>query len=292
MRRLHVAVIVKSTANYDARECRNMGHWSYAVDEFSWDFIPLGKGKVIDTVDYKARGYDLIFVEDGGSYPDFRGDAIPNVFYSIDSTLSDKHHYLPRLEQARKADLVLVDHDQLERFEPCGKPVRRFLYAVNDHLFYPREKSIDVNFQCGGGSPERAAMRVKLNAICKAHGWSYRSGTAPLAEYAENMGRSKVVVVIPRTPTNRPHRLRDAQSCGASILSASLPDVSGEVLREGIDYYPLESHRSIEEWLTELVGFDGCWETQAAHNQQVSQAHTWTARSRELRLLLSQELGI
>lgn len=302
MKLLHIAVIVKSTLNYDARDCRNMGHFSYEVPEFTWEFIAPGKGVTLDTAELKTRGFDLIFVEDGGSYPDFRGNAIPNVFYSIDSTLSDDHHFAPRFDQARKADLVLVDHDRLERFEPCGRPVRRLLYAVNDKLFYPRAKTIDVNFQCGGGGgPERAAMRIKLDGICKANGWSYRSGTSPLAEYAETMGRSKVVVVVPRTPTNRPHRVYDALASGAWVLSPELPyvDVQDAWLRPDYEYASLSEGADLKEQLKYYViedEWEGDDEVGLLGNEdltkRIRRGVSWSTRAAELRQMLSQELGL
>ena len=40
---LRVAVIVKNTPASFERDRRNMGMWSYPVDEFTWDFFALGK---------------------------------------------------------------------------------------------------------------------------------------------------------------------------------------------------------------------------------------------------------
>jgi hypothetical protein len=286
MKPIHVAVIIKDRPGTRERERRNMGMWSYAVDSFTWDFIAPGKGTTISTRDLKAKGFDLIFHEDGGAWAEYSGRAIPVVFYSIDSTLSEEYHFRPRFAQACQADLVLVDHDRLERFEPSGRPVRRLLYCVNDRLFYPREKTLDVDFQCGG-TPERARLRVQLSELCKAHGWSYRSGVAPLEDYAAAMGAAKVVVVLPRTPRNRPHRVYDAMACGAAVLSAPLPDIQEERLFAGRDYTPLS-----EDLDTQLAAVLGWMPHLVSAGNGFIQQHTWSTRARELRTLLAKELGL
>lgn len=289
-RPLHVAVIVKDRPGTRERERRNMGMFSYAVNEFTWDFIAPGKGTTISTRALKALGFDLIFHEDGGAWAEYSGRAIPVVFYSIDSTLTEEYHYTPRFAQACKADLVLVDHDRLERFEQTGHPVRRLLYCVNEKLFYPREKTLDVDFQCSG-TPERARLRVQLSELCKAHGWSYKSGVAPLEDYAAAMGAAKVVIVLPRTPRNRPHRVYDAIACGAAVLSALLPEVSEENLHPLQDYGVFDDSAVLASDLSMMLHAH-YQELIPATSQSFIQQHTWSTRAGELRALLSKELGI
>jgi hypothetical protein len=87
-----------------------MGYWSYAVPEFEWDHFPHAD----ERVDLgKFKDYDLIFHEDAGfcTY-DNRHAGPPVAFLAIDSTLTEAH-YLKRLEQAKQANLVLVDHDKV-----------------------------------------------------------------------------------------------------------------------------------------------------------------------------------
>lgn len=289
VRSLRVAVIVKDTPNAYARDCRNMGLFSYAVDEFSWDFHPIGKGKTLSTRQYKAHGYDLLLIEDGGSYPDIRGSDIPVVFYAIDSTLSETNHFQPRLEQAKKADLVLIDHDRLERFAACGKPVRRLSYCVNDKLFHPDAKTIDVSFNCGG-SPERGRMRTLLHDMTRAHGLSYVSGAIGLEHYAHNLNRAKVVVNVPRNPSNRPHRVFDALASGAALITTPLPDVSGECRKPGLHY--LEADADTIPELARILVENMTWQLPATMGYEWVQQHTWRARARELRRMLNEELGI
>lgn len=288
---LHVALIVKNTPASFERDARNMGIFSYAIPEFTWQHLAPGKGATLDTRVLKAQGFDLVFHEDGGAWCDYVGGAIPVVYYSIDSTLSEEFHFKPRLEQAKKADLVLIDHDRLERFEPCGKPVRRLSYAVNDLLFRPAErKDIDLCFHCGG-SAERGMMRALLHEFCKARGYRYVSGAVGLSEYADHMSRAKVVVNLPRNPTNRPHRVFDALSSGAALVTTPIPEVSGEVRRAG-QHYLETTLECIAEKVAVLID-NQTWQLLGIGGQElVSQRHTWAVRARELREMLKLELSV
>ena len=286
---LHVAVIVKPTANWNARDGRNMGWWSYPTEHFTWEFIPLGKGKCIDTREYKTHGFDLIWHEDGGSWADYVGGAIPTAYYAIDSTLSYESHYLARKEQAAKADIVFVDHDDLDRFRNGNQRVLRASYCVNEKLFHPDAKTIDVSFNCGG-SPERGRMRTLLHDMTRMHGLSYVSGAIGLDAYAHNLNRAKVVVNVPRNPSNRPHRVFDALASGAALITTPLPDVSGECRKPGLHY--LEADANAIPELARILVENMTWQLPATMGYEWVQQHTWRARARELRQLLSQELGI
>src|SRR5262245_34298610 len=105
-----------------------MGAFSYPVPEFEWKHFSLGKGFDCDTRQFKEQGFDLIFHEDGGNYGNYTHRAIPIVYHAIDSTLSEDNHYSPRFIQAQKSDLILVDHDRLERFNIGGVPTMRWAY--------------------------------------------------------------------------------------------------------------------------------------------------------------------
>lgn len=291
MRPLHVLVVVKNTPASFERENKNVGYFSYAVPEFTWDYCAPGKDATLDTKSIAQQGYDLIFHIDGGAWCDYIGGALPICYYCIDSTLSDPFHFQPRFEQAKKADLVLIDHDKLERFEPCGKPVRRLSYAVNDKLFKPStHKDIDLCFHCGG-SAERGMMRALLHDFSKERGYSYVSGAVSLSDYAEHMNRAKVVVNLPRTPTNRPHRTFDAMSSGAALVTTALPDVSGEVRRAG-QHYLETSLECIAEKAAVLLD-NGTWQLLGIGGQElVQQRHTWAVRAKELRELIRCEWSL
>ena len=288
MKPLRAALIVKNTPSSFEREQKNVGYFSYPVPEFTWEYFSPGKGISVELDAFKRAGFDFVMHIDGGNWCAYTNRTIPVVYYSIDSTLSETHHFAPRLEQASRADLVLVDHDDLERFKPGGKSVRRWLYCVNDRVFYPREKTLDVDFQCGG-SAERSKMRVYLSDLCKARGLSYKSGVAPLADYAENMGAAKVVVVLPRTPTNRPHRVYDAGASSAAILTAPLPFIEGEFsefIRKNM--FTFHNERELEELVVDLT--PTMW-AEPFHTEIMTR-HTWATRAAELRAILAEELKL
>jgi glycosyltransferase involved in cell wall biosynthesis len=219
---------------------------------------------------------------------------------SIDSTLSDTH-YQERLKQGSMADMILVDHDKLERFKVGKKPVRRLNYCVNDHLFKPLEKTIDVNFHCGSGARkgypggnERNELRAQLDGICKELGLSYVSGVLGLPEYAEAMGRSKVVVNLPRTPINRPHRVFDAMAAGACLLTAPIPYIiEDKLFGNEFKYFDQKVYDDLEPVLWGLFKGSGLWTiySEKGYNT-VMDYHTWSIRAQQLRQILSEELGL
>jgi len=222
---------------------------------------------------------------------------------SIDSTLSDQH-YTERLKQGSMADMILVDHDKLERFKVSGKPVRRLTYCVNDHLFKPLEKTVDVSFHCGSGAHkgypggnERNELRAKLGEICKELELSYASGVLGLPEYAAALGHSKVVVNLPRTPINRPHRVFDAMAAGAYLINhGALPYIEEDKipLYDTLLISPFETAdelKSIIEWLP--FDTNSYWDVRSNLAKSfIYTNHTWSIRSQQLRQILSEELGL
>ena len=296
MKPLNIALIIKGSASNYERSNRNMGYWSYPVEQFTWQHFYLGDPFRVER--RRFRDFDLVFMEDGGNYGSFSGSGPPVVYLIIDSTLSDAH-YKVRLEQAKHADLVLVDHDRLERFRSSGKPVRRLAYCVNDNVFKPLEKELDITFHCGTGARkgmpggvERTALRQELDRITKDAGYSFRSGALGLQEYAANMGKSKVVVNWPRTPINRPHRVFDAMACGACLLTGELPQIPEDRLIEGWHYVEFEDGEELPLAFRILLDRQG-WQKIAENGLRlVQQYHTWRVRARELREMLSKDLGL
>lgn len=293
MKLLKVAVIVKNSPAAFQREHRQMGQWSYPVEEFTWDFFFPGKQFALSTRRFQQMGYDLIFHEDGGAWGDYMHDAIPVIYNAIDSTLTDDHHYLPRLRQAQRANMVLVDHDQLERFSSC-ELVYRFSYCVNDHVFHPNGKSRanDIAYHCNGKDNGRAEVRDKLNQLAAAHDWTYRSGMLPLNDYAASFAASKIAVNVPRNNANRPHRVFDVMATGTCLLTAPIPSVSDEPRDECQHYVTFDGVDMLESALMWLLD-TGEWERIGLDSYLlVRQHHTWAVRAKQLRQLLAEELGI
>lgn len=293
MNPLPVAVIVKQSSAAFERNVRMMGMWSYPVPEFTWDFIAPGKQFIMDTRSLAGK-YAVIFHEDGGCWGTYRNHALPIIYYVIDSTLSRENHYLPRYEQARQSDLVLVDHDLLGRFEGTKKPVKRLSYCVNDHVFkdYGHEKDTDIVFHCSRADNGRGEIRNALHGLAVRYGYTYRSGTLPLIEYAQSMNRAKIVVNVPRTWQNRPHRVFDAMACRAALLTAPIPEVSDEFREPGIHYETFVAENTLEAALDFMLS-DGSWQPVAeAGYELVQKSYTWAVRAKELRELIHCQFGV
>src|SRR5690606_12639874 len=98
----------------------------------------------------------------------------------------------------------------------------------------------------------------------------------------------RVVINLPQTPMNRPHRVLDAMASGAALLTGVLPEVSGEDLQEGWHY---EHFKDDEEcrWALDWL-LSGNWsETANLGYREVMERHTWAARSRQLIDLLQSK---
>ena len=298
MKPLRVALFVKGTPSGFEREMRNMGWWSYPVPEFTWQHFNLAGGR--NEARSRFQNYDLIFLEDlSGNAGILTGNGGPPVTYlSIDSTLSEKA-YQDRLDKARMADLILVDHDQPSRFRINGRRAKRLDYCINDHVFKPLEKTLDMSFHCGSGSSrgqpggtERVELRQYLHEIHIGHGYSFRSGAMGLPEYAESMGHSKVIINWPRVPGNRSHRVLDAMACRACLVTGTIPNIPEDKLERDMHYIAFDKKEELPYLLESLFAEDRWQEIADNGYKLVMENHTWAIRARELRELLEKELRL
>lgn len=309
MKKLKVALLIKNKPAPKARSARNVGYWSYAVDEFKWTHFWQGKrGFSWDTRDYQKAGFDLVFHEDAGNWgvyqPEmrFNGEykgrgAIPVVYFSVDSTLTDQH-FRERLEQGKQADLVLLDHDRPERFAGC-RVVRQWNYCVNDRAAkdYDLEKTVDVAFHCSGGAPgreSRAEVRNLLHEWASEWEYIYRSGVVrgSFGDYARAMNQAKIVVNQPRTPINRPHRIFDAMACRACLVTKPIPQVEGDMIVSGQHYIEAADNRDLLCRLKALLDTKSWRGIADAGHTLVMEKHTWAVRAKQLREILHEELGL
>lgn len=313
MKQLKIALICKNE-NSKKRDDRSMGYFSYDVPEFTWEHFTPGKNFNIDTFALYDKGFDLIFHEDYpyGVYDYDSGSALPIVFLSIDSTLSPEH-FSARLQQARRSNLLLVDHDDITRFtktKDYTNPVKRFPntyqfpYCVNDKVFYRdnRERTVDIAYHCSSsahaGIEQRKHIRQLLHDLSVKHNWNYRSGVLPLDQYAESFRTSKIVVNQSRTLTNRPHRIFDAMACGACVVTSPLPELESDQLMKHFDYVEFDSDDILEKQIyINLNGKgvdDSSYYDTIANNgyNTVMQNHTWSIRAKQLREIINKEFGI
>jgi len=287
---IRVALVCKaSSPGALATDDRQMGWWSYPVPEFTWHHVPVGKPYSIDTRKWE-RWLDLVVVEDVSVKGRFTG-PLPTTYLVFDSTLSDGH-YRSRLENARQADLVLLDHDRLGRFAGLGQSLARFNYCVNDRLFFARglERTLDVSFHCNRGGPSdgyRKKVGVFLAQFCAAEGLTYCGETISPQEYALSLARSKITVSWPRTPLNRPHRTFDAMASDACLVTGPLPYVEGDDVVAGHHYAEFHDVRELGDVILSLLA-NGRYKGIAANGRQLVHAqHTWRVRAQQLHSLIA-----
>jgi hypothetical protein len=297
MKKLCVALIVKNTPRAFERERRNMGWWSYPVPQLEWKHYTGFQHKIELSA---FRDYDLVFHEDGGNFAEYIKtlDDPPVVYMSFDDTLSTDH-FEQRVRQAEQADLVLVDHGPLEWFRWHCKRVRRWPYCVNDRLFLPHEKEIDISYNCGiglqkgmPGAEKRHAIGEFLQSESEKRGYTLSRGGLDIVEYAEMLGKSRVVVNWPRTSINRPHRVFDSMAAGAALCTGAIPILIEDKLQINKDYVWYKNDMELSERLKWLICESHWVEIAAAGYECVMHNHTWRTRAMQLRRILFDELGI
>jgi hypothetical protein len=285
-------LVVKPSKGNFHREGRGRGFFSYPVPEFTWEHTYLGSFGSFNTQVWADQGFDVVVQDDGSNWGEFYG-PLPLVFNVVDSTLSEAYHYVPRIKHAKQFDLVLLDHDRLDRFPNS----RRLSHCVNDRVFKPTtgERDIDISFHCASskvGDGTRRKVRLLLNSYTKEAGLVYASGAKGLQEYATNMGRSKIVVNWPRVPSNRPHRVFDTMAAGACLVTGPLPEVSDEERIAGWHYFQVESWEDVPDVCEELIN-TGLWKVVAARGYDLAmERYTWAVKAKELRAMMSEVLGI
>lgn len=287
MKPLNVALVVKhSSTSVLERDCRNMGYWSYPVPEFEWTHFDGFDASILNE-------FDVVIQEDAGPKR-YSGLRKPLVYVAIDSTLSPDH-LNARLPRAGNANLILVDHGPLDDFYQLNIPTLRWNYCVNDHLMkeYGEDRDIDVSFLCGGrNSPERKRLREILSKYCEERDLTFASGVLHPTDYARAMARSKIVVNWPRSPRNRPHRVFDALACGACLVTGPLPDVPGDNLLSGRDYFEVGEIEEVTGAIDNLFELNDWIAMGQRGKKTVMRYHTWAIRARQLRDILESELGL
>lgn len=264
------------------------GWWSYPVDEFKWVQLKVPRDNFIVDMQQINPTPDLVVLDDW-IYGQFKNLKTPLAYAIVDSARSLAQLERNR-EQARFADLLLIDSDDLSKFKPWGKPARRFAYAVNEHLFMPREKVYDVAFLCWLTDERRAMQRI-VKEICQKHGWSFVTGAYDWRDYARFLSSAKAVVHLPHVKAARSWRVFDVMASRGALLTMTLPDVSGDGLIAGTHYRTYNNAASLESELMYLLN-DGHYEQIGmAGYQHVIEHHTWRIRAAQLRQIVYEVFG-
>jgi len=295
-------------------EARIDGLFSYEVPQFVVKHFPVKKGFTQDL--HALRDHDVVFWDDG-KYKDYAGFTPeehtgyvpPVVMYALYPTLTNGHFQRRAARAINHADLILVDHDDMERWTwRNGIHARRLAYATNERYYRDRGlvKDVDVGFYCVyGWNKERPALDRWMAGYCKQRGWSYKSthGESVGTKYAELLARTKCVVHLNRTLNTRPPRIFDAAASGCCFVGSTMPVVSGECWEAGVNYLGFDWPCSevYEEWtpgdvpvytendcvaLAKCLDWaleDGGWRKVAERAKAyVLACHTWERRAVEL----------
>lgn len=261
------------------------GWWSYPVDEFQWTALKVTRNNFIVDMQTIEPQPDLVVLDDW-IWGEFKNLKTPLAYVIVDSARSAAQFERNRI-QARFADLILSDSDDLWRFKAWGKPARRFAYAVNEQLFMPRDKVYDVAFLCWP-TDDRRIVQEWCDDICKRHNWRFLTGKYEWQLYAQALSSAKVIVHRSYVKAARSWRVFDVMACRGCLLSSPLPDVSGDGLIAGEHYRTYNNAASLESELIYLLN-DGRWEQiGAAGYRHVMENHTWRIRAAQLRETLRE----
>ena len=262
------------------------GWWSYPVPEFTWNVLKVQPSGFVATPN--IQGVDLIMLEDWIFGKIYKGGR-PMVYWIIDSARSDEQ-LAKNVQQARQADLVLIDSDRTEKFYQLTQPVRRMAYAVNEQVYHPHAKHYDVAFLCWP-TPERRKMHDMVHEICERRGWSLLSGTYDNRSYADALGLSRVVVHKSHVEQARSWRVFDVMATKSCLLTNPIPLIDGDGIRPNEHYAEYYDAEDLEYKLEALVS--GGWEPMAETGyQHVMAHHTWATRAKELRQMIFEELHL
>ena len=283
MKPLRVLLIHRDNDNY-----RNLtGWWSYPVPEFTWQAARVPAINFSVKVDPQL--FDLIVLDDW-IFGNVEANHVPLAYVVVDSARSDEQ-LARNLRQAKHANLILVDSDDLAKFN-IGRPARRFAYAVNERLYHPCPKTHDVAFLCWPTQPRRE-VQERAAQICARHGWSFLTGTyANFQDYAAAIGSARVVIHKAHVERARSWRVFDVMASRGCLLSSPLPTVDGDGIEKGVHYAEYANPDALEGKLERLLTGNAWAEMAETGYQHVVAHHTWAIRAKDLRELLAKELRL
>lgn len=263
---------------------RMIGMWAYDVPCLDVTHVPQPREFTLNRDNFVD--VDAVVWEDARVIGTVTGGApVPVVYMVGDSTLTDDN-YQDRFAQAQQSDLILVDWDRLDRFEGTGKPVKRLAYCVNERLFYPRDKVIDVGFYCNI-TDERRDLHEWLATFCAARGYTFAGGRRVGEDYCQAIGETRVNVNLNRNPETRAHRCYDVMASRSCLVTSPMPHVSGEDWINQVHYLEWTDWDHLGSTLDAVLS-SGLWESIATRAYAYAHAHTWAVRAAELYTILTE----
>jgi len=275
-----VAVVCRSKAFEETR--KKIGWWSYPVPDFEWQFFPVEEKQVVNKNKFADRGFDLIFWEDWAQNT-WEGDkAIPIYAAIVDSNTSAKRRK-KYTERAMQSDVLLIDQDKLTPFGKTGRPAFRWQYAVNEHQFAPRQKTIDVGYHVAF-TEARAALTDPIRQHCRMMGYSLSDGGGnTIDRYANLIGSARIVVHMGTREQCRSHRFFDALASGSCLLTDPVWSVQEDRFVPWKHFVEWTNVNHLQSRITELLE-SGQWEVIAnAGREHVLRYHTWRTRAAQLK---------
>lgn len=285
MSQLKVAVICRQKGHAELRA--KLGWWSYPVPEFRWLLCPQSDGFAINTADLQLAGCHVIVHEDW-----VRGELVGHhlpCFYSVvDSNTSARRLEQYRAYAHRQADVVLLDQDDPAQWAGLDLSVHHWPYAVNETVFKPGPKTVDVACHVER-TPARQALVGRLAEWGQHQPYHIAlSNGLSSADYAAALGRAKIVVHLSTHPPCRSHRVFDALAAGACLLTSPLPD-TGDGFRPGTHYLEWHDFAELTHLIDDLLT-TGAWQMTAEQGRAfVLERHTWRIRATELNAIMRRE---
>ncbi len=284
---MRMAVIRRARGYEDT--CLKQGWWSYSVPEFTFQRFPSKDGFVLDRAKL-ARDFDVIFHEDWVWAGSQTGGRIPVAYAVVDSNTSERRFRRYTDYARRFADVALLDQDNLGRWSHVGPHVYRWAYAVNERVFRPLEKTVDVAYHASlKGCRERVELSDWLERFCEERGYRYCCGRRVGTEYPLAFNRAKVVVDLGRTPETRNHRAFDVMASMACLVTSPLPDVAWEDHgTAGIHHLEWRDFDELGRQIEFALTLDNWWLIADCAYELAQERHTWRVRARELRAIVEE----
>lgn len=282
---MNVAVVCRAKSFAETR--RKQGWWSYPVPDLEWTCYPVQDGERLTRADFERQGHDLVVWEDW-CWPIWEGrSGIPIYAVVVDSNTSSRRRKL-YLERAKAADVLLIDQDRLDVFGKLGKPVFRWQYAVNEQVFAPSQKQIDVAYHVAR-TDERAALAEPLAAFCREREYSLTMGGGmTIDQYAARLAAARICVHKATWPQCRSHRFFDALAAGCCLLTDPVQPVAEDGFIPGRHFMEWDGLADLTRQVALLLD-SGQWNVIAQAGQGwVLRHHTWRTRASELMTIIER----